>query len=34
MYLKRYHEVSVSPSGIWRILKRANSQSVAGFTAL
>jgi transposase-like protein len=24
MYLKRYHEVSVSPSGIWRILKRAN----------
>jgi transposase InsO family protein len=24
MYLKRYHDVSVSPSGIWRILKRAN----------
>src|SRR5260370_26381577 len=24
MYLKRSHEVSVSPSGIWRILKRAN----------
>ena len=24
MYLKRYHEVSVSPSGVWRILKRAN----------
>ena len=24
MYLKRYHDVTVSPSGIWRILKRAN----------
>ena len=24
MYLNRYHDVSVSPSGIWRILKRAN----------
>ena len=24
MYLKRYHDVAVSPSGIWRILKRAN----------
>ncbi len=24
MYLKRYHDVSVSLSGIWRILKRAN----------
>ena len=24
MYLHRYHDVSVSPSGIWRILKRAN----------
>ena len=22
MYLKRYHDVSVSPSGVWRILKR------------
>lgn len=22
MYLKRYHEIVVSPSGIWRILKR------------
>jgi transposase InsO family protein len=22
MYLKRYHDVSISPSGIWRILKR------------
>jgi transposase InsO family protein len=22
MYLKRYHEIQVSPSGIWRILKR------------
>jgi transposase len=22
MYLKRYHEVQVSPSGVWRILKR------------
>src|SRR5919201_5277745 len=22
MYLKRYHEVEVSPSGVWRILKR------------
>jgi len=24
MYLKRYHEVSVSPSGVWRILKRVD----------
>ena len=24
MYLKRYHEVVVSPSGVWRILRRAN----------
>ena len=22
MYLKRYHDVTVSPSGVWRILKR------------
>jgi hypothetical protein len=22
MYLKRYHDVDISPSGIWRILKR------------
>jgi transposase len=22
MYLKRYHDVEISPSGIWRILKR------------
>ena len=22
MYLKRYHEIEVSPSGVWRILKR------------
>jgi transposase len=22
MYLKRYHDVAISPSGIWRILKR------------
>src|SRR4029453_3094918 len=22
MYLKRYHEVQISPSGVWRILKR------------
>ena len=24
MYLRRYHEVQVSPSGVWRILKRLN----------
>lgn len=24
MYLKRYHDVAVSPSGVWRILRRAN----------
>jgi len=24
MYLKRYHEVTVSPSGVWRILNRAD----------
>jgi len=24
MYLKRYHEITVSPSGVWRILRRAN----------
>ena len=22
MYLKRYHDIEVSPSGVWRILKR------------
>ena len=22
MYLKRYHEVAISTSGVWRILKR------------
>ena len=22
MYLLRYHEVTISPSGVWRILKR------------
>jgi len=22
MYLKRYHDVQISPSGVWRILKR------------
>jgi transposase len=22
MYLKRYHDVEISPSGVWRILKR------------
>ena len=22
MYLKRYHDASISPSGVWRILKR------------
>jgi transposase len=22
MYLKRYHEIQISPSGVWRILKR------------
>ena len=22
MYLRRYHDVEISPSGVWRILKR------------
>jgi hypothetical protein len=22
MYLKRYHDLQISPSGVWRILKR------------
>ena len=22
MYLQRYHEIQISPSGVWRILKR------------
>jgi hypothetical protein len=22
MYLKRYHDIQISPSGIWRILRR------------
>ena len=22
MYLKRYHDIAISPSGVWRILKR------------
>jgi transposase len=24
MYLKRYHDVEISSSGVWRILKRLN----------
>jgi transposase len=24
MYLKRYHDVEISKSGVWRILKRLN----------
>lgn len=24
MYLKRYHDVAISTSGVWRILKRLN----------
>jgi transposase-like protein len=34
MYLKRYHEVSVSPSGIWRISQAGQSQPPAGVTTL
>jgi hypothetical protein len=26
MYLKRYHDVEVSHSGVWRILKRLDQQ--------
>lgn len=25
MYLKRYHEISISPSGVWRVLQRLES---------
>jgi hypothetical protein len=33
MYLKRYHDIQISPSGIWRILKRLDmSRLLAGST--
>jgi hypothetical protein len=33
MYLQRYHQVMVSPSGVWRILHR-RSESTAAFSAV
>lgn len=30
MYLKRYHEITVSQSGVWRILRRLDLDRVAG----
>jgi Homeodomain-like domain len=33
-YLKRYHEIQISPSGIWRILKRPGHESAAGIPAI
>ena len=34
MYLKRYHDVAISPSGVWRILKRLGLEPAAGLPAL
>lgn len=30
MYLQRYHDVPVSTSGVWRILKRLGNEPAAG----
>jgi transposase len=34
MYLQRYHDVTVSVSGVWRILKRAGHEPAACLAAL
>ena len=34
MYLKRYHDVEISPSGVWRILKRLEHEPAARLAAL
>jgi transposase len=34
MYLKRYHDVEVSNSGVWRILKRLDLNRLPGLPAL
>ena len=34
MYLKRYHDVEISHSGVWRILKRLEHEPAAGLAAL
>jgi len=31
MYLKRYHDVELSPSGVWRILKRLDMNRLPTF---
>ena len=33
MYLQRYHDVQVSQSGVWRILKRLDLQPAPGLPA-
>jgi hypothetical protein len=34
MYLKRYHDIEISNSGVWRILKRLDLSGEAVKTAL
>ena len=29
MYLRRYHDIQISPSGVWRILKRRSSSTAS-----
>ena len=31
MYLKRYHDIDISSSGVWRILKRLDMNRLPGF---
>jgi transposase len=33
MYLQRYHDVAISASGVWRILKRLNMNRLPGLAA-
>ena len=34
MYLARYHDVTISVSGVWRMLKRLGNESAARLPAL
>lgn len=34
MYLRRYHDVEISSSGVWRILRRLGARAAAGEPAL
>ena len=34
MYLQRYHDITISPSGVWNILKQARHQPIVQLAAL